>query len=582
MRALSASAVRDVVISPGSRSTPLALAAAEEGALRCHTAVDERTAAFFALGQARVTGRPTALVCTSGTAGAHYLPAILEASQSYVPLLVITADRPWELADVAAPQTLDQLKLFGDAVRHFAELGLPDSSPLAMRAVQRIAAQAAARSLGPVPGPVHINARFRKPLEPVSASTPEFWLPLWEEMVRSGPTRVFEPSLAPRPEALDEIAARVGQSSKGIVVCGPAPIDPEGRLGRALEAFSRRTGFVVLAEATSQVRYGAWTSSTPFCAAFDVLFRVPTFRATHAPDLILELGAPPTSGTYAELCASSPRIPRYVIAPHGWNDPAGTATALVHADPAAAIEGITQRLSEQTEPSRSWTSSFARADAEAKRLAAKLRAERALTEGAVSATVVASCPAGSVLMIGNSMPVRDVDTWVGTRVASLDVLHQRGASGIDGLVSGAAGALAAAERPVTLLLGDLSLLHDLGGLALARRARHPLVIVVVQNDGGRIFETLPVVRATERERFDKCFTMSEPVDLAAAASAFGVRFARATTREELGAALEEAWQRPGATLVEAIVPPGDGAARLSRLRAELASALEALAPTGEP
>ena len=183
-------------------------------------------------------------------------------------------------------------------------------------------------------------------------------------------------------------------------------------------------------------------------------------------------------------------------------------------------------------------------------------------------------------MIGNSMPVRDVDTWAGTRAAPLDVVHQRGASGIDGLVSGAAGALAAAARPVTLLLGDLSLLHDLGGLALARRAEHPLVIVVVQNGGGRIFEHLPVVRSVERERFDKCFTMSEPVDLAEAASAFGVRFVRVATSAELGVALEDAWHLAGATLVEAIVPPGDGATRLGRLRVELASALEGSLPKG--
>ena len=173
LRSAAAAGVTDVVLSPGSRSTPLTIAAATTSELRAHVIVDERGAAFFALGQARVTGRPSLLICTSGTAGAHWLPALIEASQSFVPLIAVTADRPWELQDSAAPQTIDQLKLFGDHVRHYAELGLPDPSPGALRAVPRIAAQAVARALGPVPGPVHINARFRKPLEPVEVDGPE-------------------------------------------------------------------------------------------------------------------------------------------------------------------------------------------------------------------------------------------------------------------------------------------------------------------------------------------------------------------------------------------------------------------------
>ena len=576
MRSLASAGVADVVISPGSRSTPLALAAARVGELRCHTAVDERSAAFFALGQARVTGRPSALVCTSGTAGAHYLPAIIEASQSFVPMVAITADRPWELADVAAPQTIDQLRLFGSHARHFAELGLPDPAPSALRAVPRIAAQAVALSRSPLPGPVHINARFRKPLEPVSASAPEPWQPLVDELLRRGPTRVFTPEVAPSPSALDEIAKLAARSERGLIVCGPSPLDPGRHLGPAIRKLARVTGFPVLAEATSGARFTGAGKGLTACPAFDSLLRNPAFRRAHVPDLILEIGAPPTSQGYGELVADNPRVPRYVLAHHGYSDPAGTATALVLGDPVAAVAGIHERLASRGQPAQSaWAASFARADARAWAIAAEVSTAPELTEACVARAVVDTCPEGSVLVIGNSTPVRDIDVWAPARAAALDVLHQRGASGIDGLVSGAAGALSATDRPVTLLLGDLSLLHDIGGLALARRAARPLVIVVVQNDGGRIFEHLPIVKSAERPDFDKYFTMPEPVDLAEAAASFGIRFARVQTPAALAAALGEAHARPGATLVEAVVPPGDGAARVARFRAELAAALAA-------
>jgi 2-succinyl-5-enolpyruvyl-6-hydroxy-3-cyclohexene-1-carboxylate synthase len=576
MRSLASAGVSDVVLSPGSRSTPLALAAARTSALCLHTAVDERSAAFFALGQARVSGRPSALVCTSGTAGAHYLPAIIEASQSHVPMVAITADRPWELVDVAASQTIDQLRLFGTYARHFAELGLPDPAPSALRAVPRIAAQAVSLAQGPLPGPVHVNARFRKPLEPVPAGAPEPWQPLWEELVARGPTRVFAPECAPSPWALDEIARLAARAERGLIVCGPASLDPERRFGPAIRGLARITGFPVLAESTSGARFPGTGKNFTACPAFDSVLRTPAFRARHVPDLILEFGAPPTSQGYADLLAQHPRVPRYVLAPHGYNDPTGTATALVLGDPVAAAGGIHQRLASRgVRPESAWAASFARADARAWAVAAELSAAPSLTEASVARAVIDACPEGSVLMIGNSTPVRDIDVWAPARSASLDVLHQRGASGIDGLVSGAAGALSVTDKSVTLLLGDLSLLHDLGGLALARRARRPLVIVVVQNGGGRIFEHLPVVKSAGRDDFDKYFTMPEPVGLAEAALAFGIRFVRVESASALAPALAEAHAHVGATLVEAVVPPGDGASRVARLRSELAIALAA-------
>jgi len=425
---------------------------------------------------------------------------------------------------------------------------------------------------------VHINARFRKPLEPAPLAGPEPWQPLWDELVRRGPPRIFAPSASPSAEALDEVAERAARAERGLIVCGPSPFDREGRLARAIERLARATGFVLLAETTSQARFGARSPDVAACPAFDSVLRTPSFRGKHAPDLILEIGAPPTSQGYADLIASHPGVARYVFAASSFSDPYGTATALVHGDPALGAEGIADRLPGARRPG-AWAASFVQANERASAIAARLAAGPELTEAAVARAVIQACPAGSVLMIGNSNPVRDVDVWAPARPAPLAVLHQRGASGIDGLVSGAAGALHAAVRPLTLFTGDLSLLHDLGGLVLARRATQPLVIVVVQNGGGRIFEHLPVFRSADPGDFEKYFAMPEPIGFAGAAASFGLRYACANSVPSLSSALRDAYDCPGATLIEAVVPPGDGAERVRTLRAELDAelALEAVA-----
>jgi 2-succinyl-5-enolpyruvyl-6-hydroxy-3-cyclohexene-1-carboxylate synthase len=611
IRAAAASGVRDIVLSPGSRSTPLALAADESRDVRCHIIVDERSAAFFALGQARASGRPSMLICTSGTAGAHYYPAIIEASQSFVPLVVVTADRPWELYGAAAPQTIDQLKLFGGYVRSFAELGLPDPSPVALRAVARIAAHAVLRALSPEPGPVHINAHFRKPLEPVAVDGPEPWEAEWASLMERGAPLVAAPRTSPDARILDELAERCARAERGLIVCGPllpasGPPGTPGALGisnapgssfelkqyqRAVESLARATGFPVLAEATSQARFGLdpGVASVP---SFDALLRDPGFRARHVPDLILEIGAPPTSQGYAQLVlegADGSGCPRFVIAPYGWNDPTSSATGLVFGDPADVCEALAariptshrSRLSRQSS-GRIWAEALTRADARAWAVIDRELSDARLSEGSVARLVFEACPDDSILAIGNSMPVRDLDMYCPASPRAVRVLHQRGASGIDGLVSGAAGARSVARGPVVLLLGDLSLLHDLTGLGLCRAAQGPLVIVTVQNDGGRIFERLPIARAASAggEAQDgvlkRCFTTPQGLEFAPAAAMFGLDYAKVETRATLTRALEAALSRPGATLIEAVVPPSDGVRRADRLlRAVAAAAREA-------
>jgi 2-succinyl-5-enolpyruvyl-6-hydroxy-3-cyclohexene-1-carboxylate synthase len=576
LRALATSGVTDVVVSPGSRSTPLTLAAAAESGVRCHVIIDERAAGFFALGQARLTGRPSVLLCTSGTAGAHYLPALIEANQCGLPLLVVTADRPWEAYDAAAPQTIDQVKLFGGQVRHYAELGLPDPSATSLRAVVRVAAQSVRLSRGPVPGPVHINARFRKPLEPVAVATREPWEPEFERLMELGAPVVHAAPVEAPMAAVQELRRAFASAERPVLVCGPLLGPAVGARWRdAVRSLAHAAGAPVLAEASSQVRFGGGGPEAPVCGAFDALLRDPSFRTRCRPDLIVEFGLPPVSPGYAAWVQEHPSAARFVVAPHGWNDPLGGASALVFGDPVCVAAEVATALGTPSSPRNpDWTSLFAQAEAAAWRCVSTEFDEGAFTEGVVAHRVVEALPPRAVLMVGNSMPVRDLDTYCPPSARPLTVLHQRGASGIDGLVSGAAGARSITGEPVVLFLGDVSLLHDLTGLNVARRVPGPFVVVVVQNDGGRIFEQLPIGRSKGLDAtFETFFATPQRLAFEPAAAMFGFDYARAESPSALDQALANALSGTGHTLIEAVVAPHEGSARRASLWQRVAASL---------
>lgn len=580
IESLADAGIRDVVVSPGSRSTPFVLAAASCPRLRCHDAIDERAAAFFALGQARVTGRPSLLLCTSGTAGAHYLPALLEASYSHVPVLSLTADRPHELQGCAAPQTIDQARLLGEAVRRAFDLGPPEPSEDALVALRRVAAQAVLATRHPLPGPVHMNARARKPLEPLAPRTDEelALAARAREVAKRPIPRPHPPRLSPSEEAVAELAEAFagGGARRGLIACGPAPLlSAEDR--RALLALAAATGFPLLPEAASQLRFTRRGSEVRCCDAFDLLLRDPALRAEIAPDLILQIGAPPTSSSFdAFLRAEASKTRRFVLAAHGWNDPQSRADALVLAPPGETARRLLDALGAQRPgPGPGIDPGFQRllgqAEAGAWRAVAALLDEEPDGELAVVRAAVAALPRGALLALGNSLPIREVDAVCPGALCEVDVLSQRGVSGIDGLVSGAAGAASRAGRPVALLCGDVSFLHDLSGLSglhLAQGAASsgsPLAIVVINNGGGRIFETLPVAAAADPSALRR-FTTPHEADLSGAARIFGLPFARvhgaAALRAELSRALADG---QGATLIEAVVEAGSAARGQRRL-----------------
>lgn len=567
VESLLSAGVRDFVVSPGSRSTPLVLAvaaAARAQRVRVHVILDERVAAFFALGQARAQGTPSALLCTSGTAGAHYLPAIIEAAQSHLPMIIVTADRPWEDYDAAAAQTIDQVKLFGTYVRHYAELGLPDAS--ALHAVVRIAAQAVHFSRSPSPGPVHINARFRKPLEPIWGAPDAPWTARIEQLIAEAAPRTFAPRLLPDSAAIAELARLCTLHPRGIIACGPAFAETDlAALRRGVLALSAATGYPIFAEATSGLRFGG---GTQVCGGFDALLRSPQFRERHRPELIFELGTPLVSTVYTVYTSENASCRRIVIAPHGWNDPTGRASQIVFCDPAeftSQLAAACPNMLAESEPRISWRASFAIAD---RAVFAAVQGQRddVMSEGDVATAVVRALPKDATLIVGNSLPVRDLDTFCAPTDKPLNVLHQRGASGIDGLISGAAGTRSVSANPVALLLGDLSALHDVGGWNALAAVRGPLCVVIVQNQGGRIFAQLPIGQDPSAQfDFESLFLTPQRADFSHAARLFDLAFVRVTNRAELTQALAQGMQSERPLVIEAVVPAEDGTARRARL-----------------
>ncbi len=521
---LRASGVSNACISPGSRSTPLALALHGEG-LRTWPIVDERSAAFFALGLALTSGRPVALVCTSGTAAANYLPAVVEASLSGVPLVVLTADRPPELRDCRAAQTIDQVGLFGSHVRWSVDVPAPAAEPDLEAFYRTLACRAVAAALEAPAGPVHLNWPMREPLIDVAAE---------RTVPRSAPApgapwvRVHAAGEAPAAGVADAIAERLARARRGLIVCGPRIGDGAAT---AVGALARALAWPILADPLSGLRFGAHDRSH-VVDAYDLVLRDVGFAAGHAPDAVLQLGAPPVSKSLESFLAAAPRPAHVVVAPPGqWLDPTHRATDLVRGGAAPLATALAERLAPRGAP-RAWLERWlAAAGAARAALDCALASEPSLFEGKVFPVLAELLPPGARLHVGNSLPVRHLDLFLGQRAAPLAVHGNRGASGIDGVVATAAGAAAAGLGPVVLVVGDLSFLHDLGGLQAAARHRLDLVIVLLNNDGGGIFSFLPQA-GLDSERFEALFGTPHGLDVAGAAALCGARLARPASWED--------------------------------------------------
>ncbi len=544
--------LREVVLAPGSRSTPLAMAfyeAARQRRLRLHVRIDERSASFTALGLAKASRLPVAVLCTSGTAAANFHPAVIEADESGVPLVVLTADRPAELRGIGANQAIDQIKLYGTAVRWFCEAGLPEARPGAARYWRSLACQAwahAAGRVGGLPGPVHLNLPFREPLVPGGDEQ-------WPESLDGRPggqpwTRFPDHGWAPGHDALD-----LPWTERGVVVCGDGDYD-----ARALVELAGRAGWPVLAEPSSGARRGPGALS-----AYQYLLATPEFVRAHQPDLIVSAGRPGLSRPQLALLKNGSARRHVVVAqgPGRWADPQRAAT-----DVAAALR--LTGIPDGTGSREAWLDAWQRADEAARRAVdAVLDEDECLTEPRLARDLATSLPDGALLWCGSSQPVRDIDCALPPR-ADLRVLASRGTSGIDGTTSSAIGAALTHGGPAFAVIGDLTFLHDAAGLALGPDEPRPdLCLVVVNNDGGGIFSALE--QAAFPGPFERLFGTPHGTGLNHLAAAFGLPYQRLERPGDLAKAL----QGTGLRMVEAQTSRAGGTELRARLRAAAAAAI---------
>jgi 2-succinyl-5-enolpyruvyl-6-hydroxy-3-cyclohexene-1-carboxylate synthase len=525
--------LRHAVLSPGSRSTPLALALWRQPQIETTVIVDERSAAFFALGAAQASGVPVAVLCTSGTAAANLHPAVCEADHAAVPLLVLTADRPPELRGIGAGQAIDQLKLYGDSVRWFCEVGTHDADDEGLLHHRATACRAFATARGePRPGPVHLNLAFREPLAPlpeegaVTAADP-----LALEGRGERPLTAVTPiDMEPSQFLLDEVAGHISEADIGVIVAG-RQLDPE--LREPLARLARVAGFPILAEPTSQLRCGPHDRSHVI-TAYDLLLRDERFRWAESPDLVLRFGEMPTSKPLRSWLAES-GADQIVVDPLGdWNEPSRRAAALLRADPTELAAGWAARLGEERPPPAMWLESE-RAAREA--IASELGGIAEITEPGLQLTLGAAYGDGELVYTASSMPIRDQEAFLPSVEANATFLCNRGANGIDGLISSGIGAAHATGRPTTIVTGDLGLLHDLGGLAALRDVSAPVRIVVIDNGGGGIFHFLPQEQSLGSEEFEALLGTPRGVDVAKAAALFDLPHRRLESLVELPEAL---------------------------------------------
>jgi 2-succinyl-5-enolpyruvyl-6-hydroxy-3-cyclohexene-1-carboxylate synthase len=522
---LARSGMEHACTAPGSRCTPIVLSLAREPRIRSWSHIDERCAGFFALGAAKRSGRPVAVTCTSGTAAANLAPAVIEARHARVPLIVLTADRPPELRDVGAGQTIDQLKLYGDAVKWFCEVGVDEAGPASLRWIRTLACRAYWTAASGPPGPVHLNFPLR---EPLVLDRP---LPLPEDDTGRGEDRPYVVFDAGRPAAPSGGTPPAGRI---VIVAGA---DRDRSSARELARFAARTGIPLLADPLSGARLGEAA-----IAHYDLLLRDPEFVAAHRPEFVIRTGDLPTSKPLRAWLAGL-EAAQIAIDPDGtWHDPDAVVGMRIQT-PYQALLGDQELRTDDD-----WLASWRAAD-EAVAGAIEGTLGGGLSEPLVARSLGAWLPPEGTLYVASSMPIRDVEEFFAAGEDGPCVLSNRGANGIDGTVSSAFGARAATDNgPVVLLIGDVALAHDIGGLLAASRLGLGLTIVLLNNDGGGIFHFLPV--AAETDAFEEHVATPHGLDFARAAALYGCSYEFADTRDALRSAVETSISGTATTIIE--------------------------------
>lgn len=555
---LARAGIKDAVICPGSRSTPLAYTFAANDEIKVWMQYDERAAGFFALGMAKAAKRPVILVCTSGTAAANFFPAVVEAKMSRVPLIVLTADRPAELRDNGAPQAIDQIGIYGSYAKWFVEMALPEASNEMLRYARTAAGRAAGTALATPAGVIHLNMPFREPLTPA----PIAGLNLPDEAQRDPVAWYGRPDAQPyvaaksyprtlHNAAVENLMGQLLNYKRGLIIAGP---EETANYSAELSQLAQALGYPILADPLSQLRCGSH-SLEPVIANYDAFLRDSRFTTGEefTPQIVLRFGAMPTAKPLLLFLKRFPDLPQIVIdGGDGWNEPTLLAGQVIHAAPLNVCQSLLTQLNAQKEISRDrqWMQSWQRvAQATASALHDTMENLEEPFEGRVLASLPELLPDGATLYVGNSMPVRDLDSFFAGSPKSIRVLGNRGANGIDGLISSALGAATQSE-PLVLVLGDLSAYHDLNGLLAAKLHNLNATIIILNNDGGGIFSFLPQAQVKEPARFEELFGTPHGLDFEPVVKMYGGDFRRTTTHQEFCATLGQVLEQPGLKVIE--------------------------------
>ena len=559
---LQRAGIRNVVICPGSRSTPLAMAFASQTAIRTWMHVDERSAAFFGLGMAKKLHKPVALLCTSGTAAANFLPAIVEATLSHVPLLVLTADRPHELRDNGAPQSIDQNRLYGTYAKWFVEVALPEATDAALRYIRTIADRAVSVTQAIPSGPVHLNFPFREPLTPESIhgqSLPPVEqrdLIAWQGRPGNTPyTQIHDTSLGTSDiSTIGKIQHLVSEAQRGLIIAGP---NDDLTLTEPLTRLAQSLGYPILADPLSQLRCSV-SQQSMVLTSYDAFLRIDSFIERAQPELIIRFGAMPTSKPlllYLKHYASTPLV--VIDGNNSWEEPTQLASQLIHANPTALcndlLHAIEQHQTDEEMPSvasRAWLSLWQDTDKITQQVLLNTIYDfREIFEGRVFSELPNLLQDGTTLYVGNSMPVRDLDTFFWSSKQRIRIMGNRGANGIDGVISSALGASAVAgNEPTVLVLGDLSFFHDLNGLLAASLHELNLTIILINNDGGGIFSFLP--QASHPQHFEQLFGTPTGLNFRPVVEMYGGRFQRVDNWESFRKAVNQGLHSSGLDVIE--------------------------------
>lgn len=531
------SGVTDVVLSPGSRSTPLALTVREHEGLKDWIIIDERTAAFFALGIAKKTNNPVALICTSGTAAANFYPAIVEAFYSRVPLIVLTTDRPHELRDIGAPQAINQIGMYASSVKWFHEMALPEGSEQMLRYVRRQAARAVFESQTGNKGPVHLNFPFREPL------VPDFSIEdVWGESLslESSYAEVVEGDRTLSQGQAEKLISLLESNNRGVIVYGA---DEEKSAQQAVVEFAKAWQLPILADPLSQLRSKEFAGDIVI-DSYDAILRESHTRKFLKPDFIIRFGAMPVSKMYLFYLQEHSDVPQFVVEQSGgYREPTNQATSFLYADARTLCE---QLMPKEQRKENDWLHTWQNLE---KIVYGHLQkpSEEKITEGEAVRGLREVIPNNSTIFAANSMPIRDIDTFFIKTDKTIHFLGNRGVNGIDGIISTALGATIRGER-VTLVIGDLSFYHDLNGLLIAKQFNLNMTILLVNNDGGGIFSFLP--QAKEPKHFEAIFGTPIGIDFKPAINMYGGHYELVKTENELKEKLEASYEREGLSVIE--------------------------------